>query len=227
MNLGENNNFFRESFRGFNKDDVAEYIAKLSKDYAANEEKYKEHITKLKLDLEARGEGADDFSADPDSKAAQLQSQLIELEEISQNNREEISRLADELNEKSLTISDLQFQLETAKYSASDIPVSDSDSDSGSGSDEIAKYQEMIGTLSKEIEQLKEENEKFEAVPLSAQSAQSDNSNQIDLSETVNQLSFQLAECESEKSYLFNLLKKLSYRTRKLEAVIKCSPPIR
>ncbi|MCL2095623.1 MAG: DivIVA domain-containing protein [Oscillospiraceae bacterium] len=51
MDTGENLNYFRESFRGFNRDDVAEYIAKLSKDYAQNESGYKEQIAKLQAQV--------------------------------------------------------------------------------------------------------------------------------------------------------------------------------
>jgi DNA repair exonuclease SbcCD ATPase subunit len=47
MNTQEPTKFFRESLKGFNKDDVTAFIKKLSRDYTENEEKYKERIAGL------------------------------------------------------------------------------------------------------------------------------------------------------------------------------------
>ena len=63
MNLDENTGLFRESFKGFNKDDVAAFIQKLSKDYADNEEKYKERIAKLTEENNAKSEELKSISA--------------------------------------------------------------------------------------------------------------------------------------------------------------------
>ncbi|MCL1858622.1 MAG: hypothetical protein FWF92_05255 [Oscillospiraceae bacterium] len=193
MNLGENNNFFRESFRGFNKDDVAEYIAKLSKDYAVNEERYKEHIAKLKMELDAKTSEISNSEIETDSWSTQLQS-----DEITQNQIDEINRLTIELNEKDLIINNLRIQLESGNDANGEIP----------DLTEIAKYQELIGDLTKEIEQLKEESEKPETISVET----TNKFNQFEQNaEAVNQLSFQLAECESEKLFLLNLLKKFIY----------------
>jgi len=196
MNLGENNNFFRESFRGFNKDDVAEYIAKLVRDYGANEERYKEYIAKLTMELKTKTDELSNFTPETENRTAQLQFQL-QLEEIEQKHKDEISRLVNELNEKDTTISNLQIQLESNKTTVSE----------GLDASEILKYQELIVNLSKEIERLKEEIEKSESV----QADQSAQSNILVLNETINQLSIQMAECESEKLYLLNMLKKIMY----------------
>jgi len=149
MNMGENTNFFRESFRGFNKDDVAEYIAKLSKDYAASEEKYKEHIAKLTAELKSRLDGI----TDPGYEYTPSDTETFDLNEIEQKYKDEINDLTNDLNEKDEKINALQEKLNAA-------------ADSG-------------------------------APPADAAD-----------SETVNQLSFQLAASESEKLYVFNLLKK-------------------
>ncbi|MCL1792450.1 MAG: DivIVA domain-containing protein [Oscillospiraceae bacterium] len=155
MNVSENNNFFRESFRGFNKDDVAEYIAKLSKDYAANEEKYKEHIAKLTAEIKAKNEELITYAPEPADR--------FELSEIEDGYKSEIGKLTGELGEKDGTIGVLQLQIETLKRECVD--------------------------LEKEAASLRTGAQKED-------------------SETVNQLSFQLAGAESEKMYLFNLIKK-------------------
>ena len=199
MNLGENNNFFRESFRGFNKDDVAEYIAKLSNDYDVNVERYKEHIAKLTLELKAKTDEINNYAPAMEDRTGQL-NQFERFDEIQQNHREEISRLVEELNEKDAIISNLQGRLELDGDPSADIL----------NSDEIVKYQELISNLSREIEQLKEESDKSESYQTD-RPEQSGPYDQFDLSESVNQLSFQLAECESEKLFLFNLIKKFIY----------------
>ena len=200
MNLGESNNFFRESFRGFNKDDVAEYISKLSKDYAANEERYKEHIAKLTMEVKSKTEELNNFLFEQDTPSS-----TINTDEIEQKYKEEINRLVNELDEKDFLIADLEIQLQeqkklqsqpqTVKYA----PLESESVKSDISSEEIEKYQETINILSKEIEKLREKNEKV----VSEQSEQSLGA--------VNQLSFQLAECESEKQFLINLLKKFIY----------------
>jgi len=180
MNLGENNQFFRESFRGFNKDDVAEYIAKLSKDYTANEEKYKEHIAKLTAEIKAKTDEIDDFSSEKENR-------MVAVDEIEQKYKDEINRLANELNDKNIEINNMQSGIASGEFTESE---------------EIAKYQEIITNLSSEIEQLKIEKDESDKQEF----AQYDQSGEI--SETVTQLSFQLAESESEKLFLLNLLKK-------------------
>lgn len=155
MNVSENNNFFRESFRGFNKDDVAEYIAKLSKDYTANEEKYKEHIAKLTAELKTKNEETIAFTPESDNYAAQL--------ELDSKYRDEIRGLEDELGAKDAAISDLQLQAETLR--------------------------QKCGALEKEAASARISGQKND-------------------SEAVSQLSFQLAGTESEKVYLFGLIKK-------------------
>ena len=151
MNLSENNNFFRESFRGFNKDDVAEYIAKLSKDYTANEEKYKEHIAKLTAEVKTKTDEIAAFTPQPDNWDA-----LAEAES-------KCNQLTIDLSGKDSVIGNLQLQIETLKQ----------------------KYED----LEKENAALRSGVKKTD-------------------SETVTQLSFQLAGTESEKMYLFNLIKK-------------------
>ncbi|MCL2813391.1 MAG: DivIVA domain-containing protein [Oscillospiraceae bacterium] len=156
MNVSENNNFFRESFRGFNKDDVAEYIAKLSKDYTANEEKYKEHIAKLTAELKTKTEEIIAFTPEPDDQTARF--------ELESKYMGEIYRLEGELSGKEAAIGDLQFQAETLR--------------------------QKCGDLERESAALRSGGQKND-------------------SEAVNQLSFQLAGTESEKIYLFGLIKKI------------------
>ena len=155
MNLSENSNFFRESFRGFNKDDVAEYIAKLSKDYAANEEKYKEHIAKLTAEVKAKNDEIVAF--EPGS------GHLAELGEIESKHQGEISGLMLELGEKDAEMGELRLQIEALA--------------------------QKCGNLENESAALREGGQKGD-------------------SEAINQLSFQLAGTESEKMYLFGLIKK-------------------
>lgn len=151
MNVGESSNFFRESLRGFNKEDVAEYIAKLSKDYTANEEKYKEHILKLTAELKTK------------------------------------------TDEKDAVINELREQLD---LSSEEIP-------SGEAKEEIEKYKEAMNSLTNEIEEFKVKCE-----VLASEAATAKNGYPETDKETLNQLSMKLAAGESEKLYMFNLLKK-------------------
>jgi cell division septum initiation protein DivIVA len=89
--IEKNNSFFRESFRGFNKDDVAEYIAKLSKDYTASEEKYKEHIAKLTSELAAK-------TTDPEIPAS-VTEEIENYKKLLANSSEKISVLSGENEE--------------------------------------------------------------------------------------------------------------------------------
>ncbi|MCL2100002.1 MAG: hypothetical protein FWH24_06165 [Oscillospiraceae bacterium] len=85
MNLDENTSFFRESFKGFNKDDVAAFIQKLSKDYADNEEKYKERINKLTNENNAKIKEIEDLitkSSSTDRISEQLYEKNTEIENL-------------------------------------------------------------------------------------------------------------------------------------------------
>ena len=125
MNLEENNNFFRESFKGFNKDDVATFIAKLSKDYSDNEDKYKEHIAKLTADNRAKTEELNKLYTEFEKysensggaeSAVQLQ-ELQELEEKEKKYREDAERLRADVNEKEEMINSLMQSLKDVSSS--------------------------------------------------------------------------------------------------------------
>ena len=198
MNLGENNNFFRESFRGFNKDDVAEYIAKLSKDYSANEEKYKELIAKLAAEVKAKTEEIENLESGRENTGVSAESMVVSLEEIESKYKDEINRLVSELNERDVKIINLQ-SVQDEEKAADNVP-SIAPEELAELKEEIMKAKETIYELSKEIEELRERCEAAE----SREVPEPD-------SKTINQLSFQLAECESEKLFLFNLLKKFIF----------------
>ena len=188
MNLGENNNFFRESFRGFNKDDVAEYIVKLNKDYSANENKFKEIIAKLHAEVKSKTDEIENLASGRENIDASL-------EDIERKYKDEINRLVTELNEKDVKIFNLQtIQDQIQSEKASPAP------EIAELKNEIAKSKETIYNLSKEIDGLRERCEQAEAREISEPD-----------SRNVNQLTFQLAECESEKLFLFNLLKKIAF----------------
>jgi len=166
MNNEGSSNFFRESFRGFNKDDVAEYIAKLSRDYTTNEEKYKETIVKLTAELKAKsGETGDaNISQSYDDSELTDKINLLEIDSL----------------EKDDKITALQSQIEQLQSSENTSELSL----------QIEKYKETIESLSKEITELNEQG--------------SENPESM----AINQLSFQLAESESEKLFISNMLKK-------------------
>ena len=166
MNIGDNNPFFRERFGGFNKDDVAEYIAKLSKDYSANEEKYKEHIAKLNAELKAKNDGTGNG---------------------------EISRMAEELKQKDIKISAMQVQLDLG----------------GIDTEELIEQKDMIDSLTEELEELREKHEALETEAAGLRGGEPKPDSVLNSeAEALNQLAFQLAESESERLFLFNLLKK-------------------
>jgi len=201
MNLGENSNFFRESFRGFNKDDVAEYIAKLSKDYTANEDKYKEHIAKLNADLKAKTDSIGVLEADIERLTYEsygdetpiVQNNLAE--ETERRYKDEINSMQNELVEKEEAITALQTRLasgvEAAAYESRE---------------EIDKYKEAMNGMAKEIEEFKEKCEELAHEASALRNAEPE----ID-KDAVNQLSLQLAANESERLYLVNLLKKFIF----------------
>lgn len=104
MNLDENTSFFRESFKGFNKDDVAAFIQKLSKDYSDNEEKYKDKIAKLTADNNAKTEEIANAAA---ANAAVLR----EAEKAAQ-------QLKRQLGDKDAEIENLNAQLKSSAADA-------------------------------------------------------------------------------------------------------------
>jgi chromosome segregation ATPase len=108
MNLEENTKFFRESFKGFNKDDVAAFIQKLSKDYADNEEKFKERIAKLTAENKAKTEEIEHLAAG--SAAA--------LSESEESMKQEAEQLSIRLNEK---IAETEALNQSLKSSAADV----------------------------------------------------------------------------------------------------------
>ena len=228
MNLGESNNFFRESFRGFNKDDVAEYIAKLSRDYTANEEKYKEHIAKLNSEVKIKTDEVSRLEYELETHA-QNQTQFLPADatsdEYAQKYKDEIRALENDLNvrdellrEKSEMVNELtelkQKHLDeiarlTNELEEKDVRINELqsmlDSDGNSVSDsreEIEKYKEAMNGLSREIEEFKG---KCEA--LASETDILRNEPKMD-KEAVNELSLLLAESEAERLYTFNLIKK-------------------
>jgi len=206
MNLGENNNFFRESFRGFNKDDVAEYIAKLSKDYTVNEDKYKDHIAKLSAELKAKTDELENLSLE-----TVKQQQTESLDEIEQKYKDEIIRLTDELNKKDADLSkkdaelnkkDVELNQKDIKLNAMQIQI-----DLGSiEAEEFTEQRELIDSMTQEMEELREKYEALEseAVALRSNAAEEP---KIDYA-AVNEVTYKLAESESERLFLFDLLKK-------------------
>jgi cell division septum initiation protein DivIVA len=104
MNIDENKSLFRESMRGFNKDDVAAFIKKLSKDYADNEDKYKERIVKLTAENKAHAEEIEHLAAG--SAAA--------VNEAQENLQKETERFAAQLNEKNSEIENLNNSLKSS-----------------------------------------------------------------------------------------------------------------
>jgi len=201
MNLGENSNFFRESFRGFNKDDVAEYIAKLSKDYTANEEKYKEHIAKLNAELKAKTDSIGVLEADIERltyesyESAEPAPQSNLAEETERKYKAEIESLYSELSEKEGTIAALQTRLESGVEAAA-----------YESREELDKYKEAMNGMAKEIEEFKEKCEEL------AHEASALRKTEPDINrDAMNQLSLQLAANESERLYLVSLLKKFIF----------------
>ena len=104
MNLEENTNFFRESFKGFNKDDVTAFIQKLSRDYAENEEKYKERIAKLTAESKSKSEEIEKLD------------ETLKLQENEKTSAREFQGShAEVVNELSVKIAELSAQLEESK----------------------------------------------------------------------------------------------------------------
>ena len=121
MNLDENTSFFRESFKGFNKDDVAAFIQKLSKDYADNEEKYKEKIARLTSENNAKIREIENLAAGSDfteQLSVQLNEKNAEIENLSillktstadaDNYKDDVNNLINEIRLKDAEILELK-----------------------------------------------------------------------------------------------------------------------
>ena len=72
MKIEENNNPFRESLKGFNKNDVVSYIQRLSRDYGNKEDKYKDDISKLTLDVDKYKDDVNKLLGEVRSKDAEI-----------------------------------------------------------------------------------------------------------------------------------------------------------
>ena len=92
MKIDENNSPFRDSLKGFNKSDVVAYIQRLSRDYGSKEDKYKDEISKLTLDIDKYKDDVNKLLSEVRSK----DSELIELKKETEANsafNEEIEAL--------------------------------------------------------------------------------------------------------------------------------------
>lgn len=234
MNLEENNNFFRESFKGFNKDDVAAFIAKLSKDYSENEDKYKEHIAKLTADNRAKAEEINKLNYELTSRgdytgtSAPPEGYISpeQLEAIEQKYKDELDKLSAEIYEKDQMINNFMQSLKDV--SASEKRYRE---EMNNLIDEINEKNDIIEELrksasapvsapiplitSEEIDSLKEKYKEVLLVNEELQRKIEENEKKLREAASINpdmanQLSAQLAISESEKLFLISLLKKIA-----------------
>lgn len=197
MNADENMSFFRESFKGFNKDDVVAFIQKLSKDYSDNEEKYKEKITNLIAENKLKTEEAAAAAAalqeaetklrreseqHANKKTAEIAELKKEIERLNQSleassanvdkYKDDVNKLLKEVRSKETEI--IELQKNTAAFEAS-----------GSSSGEIENLKIKYTDVLKNNEELKYKLD--EAAKIIKEMRGSN-------TETVNELSNQVAE---------------------------------
>ena len=72
-NFESNSKYFRESFRGFNKDDVIKFVSSMIKEYSENEEKYKEEISESTANLIKRTEEANNAKKEIDNMKKEVE----------------------------------------------------------------------------------------------------------------------------------------------------------
>ena len=239
MNLEENNNFFRESFKGFNKDDVAAFIAKLSNDYTENEKKYKEHIAKLTVDNKAKTDEINRLNAELADLSRRGGSSLSNyappsegyispehLGEIERKYKEELDKLSTEIYEKDQRINNFTRSLTDVSESEKKYRE-----EMNNLIDEIHEKNTLIEELRKsssatvlaapvpiitsdEIDSLKEKYTEVLRVNQDLHRKIEENEKKLREAailnpDMANQLSAQLAISESEKLFLIGMLKKI------------------
>ncbi|MCL2774286.1 MAG: hypothetical protein FWD71_13175 [Oscillospiraceae bacterium] len=240
MNLEENNNFFRESFKGFNKDDVAAFIAKLSKDYSENEEKYKEHIAKLTADNKTKADELNKLYLDRENYSQNTDSLISseELEDIEKKYKEDLDKLAADVREKDDMINSLMQSLKDV--SASEKKYRE---EMNKLIDEVNEKNDIIENLKQAVAAANANSQNILPAVSSVSSVSSISAEEIDAlkekytevlrineelkykieenerklrdagnisPDMVNQLSAQLSISESEKLFLLGLLKKIT-----------------
>lgn len=184
---GSSSKYFRESFKGFNKDDVIQFVTKMIKEYSEAEENYKEEIsqatenmlkktqetTKLKKEIDA-------LKADMQKKsndATAIQKKYTVLFEEYERQRAVIDalpgdvKLRDELNKK---IDNLNTKL----------------------SESESKLKNSESKLSNRIKELEQFKNKL-------------NENEIKLNENE----VKLIESEADKKFLLDVIKKFELET--------------
>jgi cell division septum initiation protein DivIVA len=171
MNLEENTSLFRESFKGFNKDDVAAFIQKLSKDYTENEEKYKDKILKLTEENNAKIQEIKNLNA---GSAA--------ISETEEKLKEKIGLLSAELGELTAETEKLNNLLKTSA------------ADADKYKEDANKLLSEVRSKDAEIIELKKSGSGSE----SAESEQIIKDLQDANAETVNGLSEQVAELSAK-----------------------------
>jgi cell division septum initiation protein DivIVA len=72
-NIGDGSAYFRESFRGFNKDDVINFMMKMSKEYEDNEAKYKEEIAESETNILKKEEEIKNIKQNTGTLKAEMQ----------------------------------------------------------------------------------------------------------------------------------------------------------
>ena len=144
MKVDENNGPFRVSLKGFNKSDVVAYIQKLSKDYAAKEDKHKDEISRLTVDLDKYKDDVNKLSSEVRVKDAEM----IEFTKNAKANSvsgEEIEALKLECAELLKTNEELKSQLdESAKMITSA---------SGANTQAVNELTAQVAELSAEVQQ--------------------------------------------------------------------------
>lgn len=187
MNLDENTNFFRESFKGFNKDDVVAFIQKLSKDYSDNEEKYKERIAKLIAENKVKTDEIENLAA---GSAAVVN----EAEEKHKKEINEINAEIENLNQSlKSSAADVEKYKDDVNKLLSEVRLKDAEiielkkitANSEASSEEIENLKIKYTELLKVNEDLKY---KLEEAVKTAKESRGENA------ETVNELSAQVAE---------------------------------
>ena len=198
MNLDENTSLFRGSIKGFNKDDVAAFIQKLSRDYAENEVKYKERILALteenkaksleieNLSAESLKKDVSDISISEKNSEIELLNNLLKTATADADKyKDDVNKLLSELRSKEAEIIELK-KLALVTESSADAEIS-----AKSG------LSEQVAELSLKLEDIKIEKETLAL------------ENQIIIEDLKNQLEQNRAKVEDEQKMYENIAAEL------------------
>lgn len=117
VNLGDGSKYFRESFRGFNREDVINFVTKMIKEYSENEEKYREVIAETTANLTKKTEEMEKLTKELENLKADLRKKALSVNEI----QEKYSKLHEEYKRSKAAVESMLSTSEETQKDTSEI----------------------------------------------------------------------------------------------------------